>query len=335
MKKITRNQNADPVLAGLANRLNGDILFTDLAPLLCDKMPGVSWCSVRKMYRVRMCLGGVNRVLGVTPSVAAACRYADACRLFFWPYKIRAGRAPADTDFIYDRSTTESDLANNPALASTLQAILTHLQRTGGVPVVEEGKARAKEARQTARSELRDYLADRADAEDQLRKEMKQSFSEVLERLRTLDKRVDELSHQTKWKWHTPPPAPAWEAPHYVDYTQQPTCEDITTVWYSSAPPPAGENDQPWYNPVTAELKVQQADGTWVVQDYPAARACPGGVNDAGHPSCGKTPCECTEAPTTNLVGRCKSCDTLPCQCGPVPHFNQCDRCGQSICTCP
>lgn len=134
--KNTRKINTDPILAGLANRLNGDITFEGLEPYAEERFdfqlpPYISWCKVRNLFRVRMCLGGKNRVLGVTPNLAAAARYADAARLYFWPFRLRGVHVPTDNEFIYSKQSAEQDLASNSELIETLALIKEHFLTAG------------------------------------------------------------------------------------------------------------------------------------------------------------------------------------------------------------
>lgn len=189
---------ADPMLVSLAASLK-DIHFdiepedvTDfLQAQMDDRTRNISFCPDGKTYRVRMYLGGKQRLLGLTLSGPTAARFADMARIFFWPYRLRDCREPLASDMNYSVELANRDLAENEPAVALLEAIKDHLIHYGLLAVIEPGK---KEGRRTARHEvavLRDEMASAYETQTKevlrLFGELKKAFHHILDRLTALE----------------------------------------------------------------------------------------------------------------------------------------------------
>lgn len=108
-------------------------------------------------YRVRLCLGGKVRTIGITKNGPNAARFADMAKLFFWPFRLRAIRFACDADFNYGLKATEEAchllVGENEVAMRLLDRIKEHLIETGALKLrTKEGAKR--EDRRTVRSDV-------------------------------------------------------------------------------------------------------------------------------------------------------------------------------------
>lgn len=189
---------ADPALVSLAASLKNihfDIEPEDVTQFLQAQMDGrtrnISFCPDGKTYRVRLYLGGKQRLLGLTLSGPTAARFADMARIFFWPYRLRDCREPLASDMNYTVELANQDLADNEPAIALLNAIKDHLIHYGMLAVIEPGK---KDGRRTARHEIAVLREEMAAAYEAHAKEpakyfeqIKTAFHHILDRLTALE----------------------------------------------------------------------------------------------------------------------------------------------------
>lgn len=172
---------------------------------------GVSPFPDGRSFRVRLYLGGKQRILGILANGAKAARYADMARLHFWGYRLRGVRLPHDTDFNYGLDATKAALATEDGAQAVehLDRIKGHLSACGELKErtlrsQQEG-AEAKEERdmrRTVRGELLFIQKENTEKNLALEKallelktavegnvhlfnQIKQAFQHILERLPT------------------------------------------------------------------------------------------------------------------------------------------------------
>lgn len=142
----------DPTLARLAAGLRYlifDIDETEREDFYNTPKFNISIFPNSRTWRVRLFLAGRRCVVGTTDDGPTAARYADAARLFFWPYRARNAHSPTEADMNYSLEQAESDLANVDGLQAMLSGIVSHLQLE--LPDLEKPR---KEDRRTVRSDV-------------------------------------------------------------------------------------------------------------------------------------------------------------------------------------
>lgn len=142
----------DPTLARLAATLRYiifDIDETEREDFRHTPKFNISIFPNSRTWRVRLFLAGKRCVVGTTDDGPSAARFADAARLFFWPYRARNAHPPTEADMNYSLEQAESDLANVDGLQAMLQGIVAHLQLELSDPAKPK-----KEDRRTVRSDV-------------------------------------------------------------------------------------------------------------------------------------------------------------------------------------
>lgn len=142
----------DPGLARLASMLRHlvfDIDEIEREDFRSRTMLNVSLYPNSRTWRVRLFLAGKRVIVGTTQDGPSAARYADAARLFFWPYRTRSAHPPTEADMNYSIEQAERDIAHVPGLREILQSIVKHLQLE--LPSPEQPK---REDRRTVRSDF-------------------------------------------------------------------------------------------------------------------------------------------------------------------------------------
>ena len=86
-----------------------------------EKWRGCAYSIVCHRWDCRMFLGDRQRIIGITCWGWKAARFADAARVFFWPYRRQANRQLTPDSFNFNREQAESDLANNKLLLDILK----------------------------------------------------------------------------------------------------------------------------------------------------------------------------------------------------------------------
>lgn len=218
-----RNYSSDQDLTDLANQV--DLLTFELKEadyvtfqerFQAGTLINVSMFPDGKTFRVRFCLGGRQRVLGLTKRGPEAAKFADLAKLFFWPYRLRCVRLPDEADFNYGLEDTKHDLEHNVAAEAVLGRIRDHLMESGELKQAtwkseEErmGRKVARETRRTASGELRRFLLEHAAERIELDKtlhalqvsneksfdQIKQAFHHILEQLALASKEREQLRH--------------------------------------------------------------------------------------------------------------------------------------------
>lgn len=224
----SRYASADTDLTTLANQLDllafelseGDVLkFQELSET--HTLQNVALYLGGRTFRVRLCVGGRQHVIGITRNGPNAARYADMARLFFWPYRLRDKRLPEDWEFNYGLQATQHELDCNENAVRVLEKIRDHLISISRLTVMNPevgaesaGKEYSRQARRTMRGELlfiheesmgrahaleatleglekalSNNVRDNANAFDQC----KQAFQHILEQLCIADHRVKVL----------------------------------------------------------------------------------------------------------------------------------------------
>lgn len=155
--------SSDTDLTLLANQLDllafelseADIMqFQELVELRLLK--NVSMYVGGRTFRVRLCIGGKQHVIGVTRNGPNAARYADMARLFFWPYRLRDKRLPEDSEFNYGLEATQREIDCNDNAVRVLEKIRDHLIYVSKLAVTdaesESKRANRKDLRETRRT---------------------------------------------------------------------------------------------------------------------------------------------------------------------------------------
>jgi hypothetical protein len=135
---------------------------------------------------VRMSFQGRNTNLGVVTGSdwanrCKASRYADMCRVKFWPYKMRDRRPPRADDLNTSPARAEMDLKNETQIVDLLNRIERFLLGAGLIKLVEIKAANAERKQQT-RAELESLNSKQARIEAGLKQV-----------LNTLENRLDGL----------------------------------------------------------------------------------------------------------------------------------------------
>lgn len=170
-----------------------------------------------RTFRVRLCVGGKQHVIGITRNGPNAARYADMARLFFWQYRLRDRRLPEDWEFNFGIADTQRALDSNENAVRVLEKIRDHLVSVSKLILVtpEGEQARtdrrsARVARRTMRGELlfiHEENTKRAskleallqgferklDTNAAMFDQIKQAFQHILEQQRIADKQHVEL----------------------------------------------------------------------------------------------------------------------------------------------
>lgn len=142
----------DPGLARIASGLQYlvfDIDATEREDFRKRAMFNLSLFPNSRTWRVRTFLLGRLRVIGTTGDGPSAARFADASRVFFWPYRVRNAHPPTEAEMNVSLEQAESDLEHVEGLRELFQSIVKHLQLEFPSP----DKPR-KEDRRTVRSDF-------------------------------------------------------------------------------------------------------------------------------------------------------------------------------------
>lgn len=178
----------DPTLARLAAKLRHlvfDIDQTEIEDFRFTPKFSISIFPNSRTWRVRLFLAGKRCVVGTTDDGPSAARFADAARLFFWPYRARNAHPPTEADMNYSLEQAEADLENVDGLRAMLSDIVGHLQLE--LPDLE--KPKKKEDRRTVASDVNRRFAE---LEKQLLA-LATLNEKVLEQLRIADKQHVEM----------------------------------------------------------------------------------------------------------------------------------------------
>lgn len=160
--------SSDEDLTALSNQLEyltfelteaDHVQFSELQQL--GSLKNVSLYLGGRTFRVRLCIGGKQHVIGITRKGANAARFADMARLFFWPYRLRDKRLPEDSEFNYGLEDTKHALEHNHEAVLVLERIRDHLIRVAKLATTNTAgeteralRASVRETRRTVRGEL-------------------------------------------------------------------------------------------------------------------------------------------------------------------------------------
>lgn len=177
----------DPGLARIASGLQYlvfDIDATEREDFRKRAMFNLSLFPNSRTWRVRTFLLGRIRVIGTTGDGPSAARFADASRIFFWPYRVRNAHPPTEAEMNVSLEQAESDLEHVAGLREIFQSVVQHLQLDLPTP----GKPK-REDRRTVRSDVNLRFAE---LEKQLLA-LATLNEKVLEQLRLAEKQHVEL----------------------------------------------------------------------------------------------------------------------------------------------
>lgn len=114
-----------------------------------------------RTFRVRLCIGGKQHVIGVTRKGPNAARFADMARLYFWPYRMRDKRLPEDSEFNFGIVDTQHALETHHEAVRLLERIRDHLIKVAKLATTNTAseteraqRAYVRDTRRTVRGEL-------------------------------------------------------------------------------------------------------------------------------------------------------------------------------------
>lgn len=160
--------SSDEDLTALSNQLEyltfelteaDHVQFSELQQLCSLK--NVSVYLGGRTFRVRLCIGGKQHVIGITRKGANAARFADMARLFFWPYRMRDKRLPEDSEFNFGIADTQHALETNHEAVRLLEKLRDHLIKVAKLATTNTAseteraqRAYVRDTRRTVRGEL-------------------------------------------------------------------------------------------------------------------------------------------------------------------------------------
>lgn len=147
--------------------------------LAVDELRNVSLMKDGKTFAVRLYCCGGKHVIGRSQDLVAACRFADMARMRFWVFRTRDCREPVRSDLNFEVESAKADLKNELQALQLLDEIQKHFIDTGALKVEDSGNIIS--AKTVVKLESRRTVRD----------EFLLHFTEVMERLDTLNRRMD------------------------------------------------------------------------------------------------------------------------------------------------
>lgn len=90
-------------------------------------------------YEVRICLRGHALTVGVTSSEAIAARFADAAKVYFWPYRTQRQRVLCGESFNFSLDEAQHMLDNNGQILALLECLRALFVKRGIIPAEPSG----------------------------------------------------------------------------------------------------------------------------------------------------------------------------------------------------